>query len=272
MASGDLSVTESAGPRAAARRSRRKRLPRRSLEETRQLMLAAGTAAVCASTRDSSDDAIAAALAHVKVARVVDEATRMVREQAGDPNAPAVTIGSIYQLWPTQAAFQADLMLHIAKAQASIGQPGLEECRNRFGRARGRGVTVTELVRWILTDYYRGLWDDPIYRVVLSFYTSASNPQVRDALALLHGSFLGGLSAACEALLETYELRMRPPYDVEQLVMSLAALMDGGSRQAIAYPRATRDPYGDANWTLQARTAVLLFEQLTEPVTATDGA
>lgn len=265
MPSGDLAVGAAEGTVTTIKSPRRKRLPRRSLEETRRLMLAAGTATVAASTRDSSDAAIAAALAHVKVARVVDEATRMVREQTGDPNAPAVTIGSIYQLWPTQADFQAELLLHIAKAQAAMGRPGLEECKEKFGKARDRGVSATDLLRRILTDNFGSMHNAPIYRVVLTFYGSANNPQVREALALLHGSIFDGFGIAAEALLDTYELRMRQPYEIQHLVMSITALMDGSYRQAIADPDALDDPHDDPKWTLPSRTASMLFEQLTEP-------
>jgi hypothetical protein len=244
--------------------AQRRRLPRRTMEETRALMLAAATKVVCAAALDDSDEAAAAALAHIRVKQVAQAATRMERERFGEEDIPPITIGSVYQIWSTQADFQADLLVHLAERFAVL-VPGVQESIDRFGAAVAEGVPVTEMVRQVLGENHRFTRSHPLFRVILTFYASAANPRVREALERLDAAFTGAADTAWQGMLDAYGLRMRPPYQVRHLTVSIAALLNGFHIYSIVRPESLGDPEGDPRWNLVTRTAVALFEQLTEP-------
>jgi hypothetical protein len=244
--------------------AQRRRLPRRTTEETRALMLAAATEVVCAAALDDSDDAAAAALSHIRVKQVVQAATRLERERLDETDIPPITIGSVYQIWSTQADFQADLLVHLAEKHAVL-VPGVQESLDRFGAAVAEGVPVAEMVRQVLSENHRFTRSHPLFRVILTFYASAANPRVREALERLDERFTAAADAAWQGLLDAYRLRMRPPYEVRHLTVSIAALLNGFHIFSIVRPESLGDPAGDPRWNLVTRTAVALFEQLTEP-------
>jgi hypothetical protein len=240
----------------------RRRLPRRSLEETRALMLEAATKIVCAGTADTSEAAVSAALAHVRVKQVTEEATRIIRARLGEESAPAVTTGSIYQIWPAQADFQAELLFHLTSRQAQL-VPSLSDSVRRFDKAVADGITWQDALNDVLGDNHENHRVDPIYRVMLGFYASAANPRVREALGHYGESFTQVACQAYQALLDAYNLRMRPPYQVEDLATTIASLLDGFHMRWIAGYGNLQDPFGDQDWTLATRAAVTLFDQFT---------
>ncbi|MDW8810004.1 hypothetical protein P1P68_35725 [Streptomyces scabiei] len=245
----------------------RRRLPRRSPEETRALMLEAATRLVCAGTSDTSEEAVSAALAHIRVKRVTEEATRIMRERLGDDTAPAITTGSIYQIWPAQADFQADLLFHLTSRQAEL-VPGLPESIRRFKEAVDSGTTWQEALNDVLTDNHENHRVDPVYRVLLGFYASAANPRVRDALGHYGESFTEVACEAYQALLDAYGLRLRAPYRIEHLATTIAALLDGFHMRWMAGLPHLEDPEGTDRWSLATRSAVMVFDQFTEPAQA----
>jgi hypothetical protein len=243
----------------------RKRRPKRTIEETRALMLRAATELVCAGTQDAGERAVASVFAHIRAQQVAEQATRIVRAESGDEHPSPITIGSIYQLWPVQAEFQAELLFHIAELQATL-VPGLTDSTIRFKEGITAGVSIPELLRSILDQTHRNTRSDPIFRVVLSFYASAGNDRVRAALAHLYESFTKIVCEAWQSLLDIYHLRMRQPYQVRDLAVAMNALLDGFAMRWIAQPDALSDPMGEGDWSLVTRSAVMLFEQFTEPV------
>jgi hypothetical protein len=227
-------------------------------------MLEAAAQLVCAGTSDTSEAAVSAALAHIRVKRVTEEATRIMRERLGDDTAPAITTGSIYQIWPAQADFQADLLFHLTSRQAEL-VPGLPESIRRFKEAVDSGTTWQEALNDVLTDNHENHRVDPIYRVLLGFYASAANPRVRDALGHYGESFTEVACEAYQALLDAYGLRMRAPYKIEHLATTIAALLDGFHMRWIAGHPNLEDPEGEDRWSLATRAAVMVFDQFTEP-------
>lgn len=227
-------------------------------------MLEAATKLVCAGTADTSEAAVSAALAHVRVKQVTEEATRIIRDRLGDAAAPAVTTGSIYQIWPAQADFQAELLFHLTSRQAEL-VPDLPDSLRRFAEAVENGITWQAVLNDVLTDNHRYHRVDPIYRVMLGFYASAANPRVREALGHYGESFTEVACGAYQALLDTYGLRMRAPYRVDHLATSIASVLDGFHMRWIAGIGDLADPYGDESWSLVTRVCVMLFDQFTEP-------
>lgn len=247
----------------------RRRLPKRSLAETRALMLEAATKIVCAGTADTSEAAVSAALAHVRVKQVTEEATRIIRARLGDEAAPAVTTGSIYQIWPAQADFQAELLFHLTSRQAEL-VPSLPESIRRFEEAVENGVTWQQVLAEVLRDNHENHRVDPLYRVMLGFYASAANPRVRESLGHYGESFADTACQAYQGLLDTYGLRMRAPYRVGHLATTLAALLDGFHMRWIAGIGDLDDPEQEEGWSLVTRVAVMVFDQFTEAAEPVD--
>lgn len=226
------------------------RVRRSSKEETRALVLAAALDLVRERATTAGDDVVAAALAHV---RLTDVAAR-----AG------VTTGALYQLWPGQADFQAELVLHVAEVQSRL-VPGLPESRAAFARARADGVPFEEVLRDAMEQVRRHYLADPLFRVELGFLPSATDPRVREAIAHRSEVFLGTAEQAWTAMLDAYDLRVRAPWTVRHLTVAVAAQLTGSVVLAWADPDGQDDPDGDPAWSLTARSILALVRSVTEP-------
>ncbi|WP_458247002.1 hypothetical protein [Streptomyces sp. MAI_2237] len=205
----------------------------------------------------------------MRVKQVTEEATRIVRDRLRDEKAPAVTTGSIYQIWPAQSDFQAELLFHLTSRQAEL-VPSLDESIRIFQAATRSGTSWQDVLNEVLTANHEHHRTDPIYRVMLGFYASAANPRVREALAHYGDSFNEAAIQAYQFLLDTFDLRMRAPYTVENLATTIAALLDGFHIRWIAGRDGLQDPLGDADWSLATRAAVMIFDQFTESAKPVD--
>ncbi len=103
-----------------------------------------------------------------------------------------------------------------------------------------------------------------MFYVSLGFFLRSGNARVRD---LAHGdqAFTTAIRPVWQAMLDGYGLRMRPPYTVEDLAVTVSALIEGFALQWKRQPERTADPLGEEGWSLAARLAVMMFTQLTEP-------
>lgn len=174
----------------------------------------------------TGDDVVSAALAHVRFTQVAERATTLVRRACGDPEAPAVTTGAIYNLWPNQADFQVELLLHVAEVQSRL-VPGLDESVRRFEDAAARSVPVAEVVRGLVREVFRHYGTDPLFRVELGFLIGARDPRVQRALARRREVFSAGADQAWQALLDAYQLQLRPPLRLRDLTDAVAGCLVG---------------------------------------------
>src|SRR5690349_5504150 len=197
---------------------------RRTVAETRQLLLRAAVDLLRERADEAGDHVVAAALAHVRFTQVADRATALVRADAQDPAAPAVTTGAIYNLWATQVDFQVDLLLHIADLQATL-VPGLQVSALRFTQARERSVPLDEVLRALADEIERHYRQDPIFRVELGFLIGACDARVQSALARRQEVFFGSADRAWQSLLDTYGLRLRPAFQIRNLTTAAAACL-----------------------------------------------
>jgi BetI-type transcriptional repressor, C-terminal len=240
-------------------RPKRVRPPRRSIEQTRALMLQAATNLVADRTRGTGDEVIAAVLAGVRVTEVVAEATNIARAECGDEDLAPITTGALYQVWPTQPDFQADLALHIAQLEAVVVPDP-----SATSALIDEGLPLHEVLRRTIDGSFAFQRDDPMFRVMLGFYSRANNPRVRDALRESYESFGAQAREAWSTILRRYNLRMRPPFEIDDLATAVAALVEGLTMQWIAEPERLRDPAGEEGWTLLTRTVVAVFDAFTE--------
>ena len=248
-----------------AKRTIQHRFPKRSITETRALMLRAATELACARVNDTDEEAVSAALAHVRLTDVAAHATRILRAETGDEEAAAITTGAIYQAWTTQADFQTDLLFHIAELDAAL-VPGPEESAQSAAAHLEAGRPADEALRLTIDRAFAHTRDNPVYYVFLSFYIRSGNPRVRQALHRSYASFAPAAHQAWQLLLDTYSLRTREPYTVDDLATAMTALIEGFALRWVADPDSTHDPAGEEGWSLVSRTARMLFEQFTETV------
>lgn len=226
-------------------------------------MLRAATDLIRERAQSVGDDVVASALAHVRLTQVAARATEIVRAETGDEKAKAITTGAIYQLWPSQADFQVDLLFHVADVQ-SVLVPGLPESLRRFREAKAAGVPLERLVLRIMEDVHRHYREDPMYRVELSFLIGAVDARVRAALSHRQEAFYASVDEAYEGLLEVYGRRMRPPFEVRDLSRVIAAQIAGSVVTWYADPALLDDPLGEEDASLMSRAILAIFERFTE--------
>lgn len=246
----------------------RRRMPKRSKEQTRALMLRAAVDLLRERALSQGDDVVSAVLAHVRVADIARRATELVRADLGTagedrPEAASITTGAVYQVWPRQADLQADLLFHVAEMQAALG-PGVAEAVQRFRAAAGAGAGLEDVLLATMEDIWRTYRDDPILRVELSFLVAAVDPRVRAALAHRREQFAVRADEVWQGLLDAYGLRMRPPYRLRDLTTAVAAQTVGSVVLWWAEPQVLADPFG-GDRSLATRMVALLVRELTEP-------
>lgn len=245
------------------------RMPRRTPEETRDLMLRAAVELIRERAQASGDEVLAAALAHLRLTQVAQRATAIVREQTRDDGATAITTGAIYQQWPSQAEFQIDLLFHIADLQATL-VPGLAESVAHFRTAESEDLPLETVLMRLMEEVHRHYREDPLFRVELSFLLGTGDARLRAAIAHRQATFYETADRAWQALLDTYGLRMREPFEIRDLTRAMAAQVVGSVVVWFADPDILRDPLGEQDASLMSRVMVAIFHRLTEPA-AEDG-
>lgn len=244
----------------------RRRLPKRTRDQTRSLMLRAATELVCARLEDASDEAVSAALAHVQLTEVAARATEIVRSEVRadtwDHAVAGITTGAIYQVWPTQADFQADLLFHIAELDSSF-EPIIAEVRQIAASGIAAGDPAGRTLAAMVGRSLEHTRMSPVFYVSLCFYLHSANERVRQVLRHGQRSFVDAIRPVWQMLLDGYGLRMRPPYAVDDLAAVIGLLIEGFALHSVRDPRAASDGAGVNS--LPCRTAQILFEQMTEP-------
>jgi hypothetical protein len=243
----------------------RKRMPKRTLAETRELMLHAAVDMICERAQEAGDDVVAAALSHVRLTQVAQRATSLVRARTGNQDATAITTGALYQIWPSQVDFQADLLFHIADRQATL-VPSLPKSIDGFRDASAHAVPLEEILRRTMEEAHRHYREDPLFRVELGFLISACDPRVRAAIAHRQSAFKATADVAWQSLIDTYGRRLRPPFQIRDLTDAVAAQISGSVIIWFADPGSLEDPAGEDGWSLASRTILAIFMQFTEPV------
>lgn len=247
-----------------------RRLPKRSAEQTRALMLRAATELAAAYTDEANDAALSAALAHIRLTDVAAKATELAREESGQTDSLPITTGAIYQVWPSQADFQADLLFHIADVDAVV-TPDAESVEEQLRRARAEQTPPAETIRASIEESFAATTSSATTYIVFSFYALAHNPRVRAALKRSYDEFAAEVDRRWQALLASFGLRVRAPYTIDDLATAITATLEGFAMRSRVDPERLRDPFGEPGWSLVSRTVTAIFTQFTEPVPAAPG-
>jgi hypothetical protein len=208
-----------------------------------------------------------AALAHVRLTDVAAEATRIVRAElpaGSDGSHATVTTGAIYQVWPSQADFQVDLLFHIAEHYASSDSM-IDELPPMIAAAAASGQPAAETLRLIIARSFEYTRTSALFYTSLCFYKHSADERVHQAMRRCTHAFVEGIRPVWLLLLDAYGLRVRAPYTVDNLAVTIGGLIEGLSLAWVSSPELTDDPYGQDGWSLICRTAQMIFEQMTAP-------
>jgi hypothetical protein len=226
-------------------------------------MLSAAVRLLAESIDDDSEEALAFAVSHIRVTDVVAEASRIAAgEQGGSADEfHPLSIGALYQIWPTQPEFQSELLLHLAEL-GSVVRPTPETTRAHLDQGV-RGEALRDLTMREAWEYNRA---DPIARAMLAAYPRVANEQIRSHLADGYAHFFREVAPAWRLILAECGRRMRAGYDEIHLGRAIAAVIEGFTLQWLVDADALADPDGDPEWDLALRTIVAVIDSFTEPV------
>jgi hypothetical protein len=234
-------------------------------------MLRAATELVCEGITDASDAAVSAALAHVQLTEVAMRATAIVRaevpaasELSQHQDVAPITTGAIYQVWPTQAEFQADLLFYIAELDAAPG-PVIDEVAGMVAAAVAEGRPLADTLTTTIGRSFEHTRGSAIFYASLGFYLRSGNARVREVLGHGDDAFATAIRPVYQAILDGYRLRMRAPYTHDDLAVSVGATIEGFVLQWKRQPERTADPFGRPDSSLPVRVVQMIFDQMTEP-------
>lgn len=255
-------------PRGATSRTvlSKKRLARRPVEQTRELMLTAATRLLAESVADDSDEGLAFAVSHIRVTDVVAEASRLAAEdQGGSPDEfHPLSIGALYQIWPTQPEFQSALLLHLAADVKSVVRPTAEMTRAHIDE----GICGVALRDLTMREAWHFSRTDPIARAMLAAYPRVANQQIRSHLADGYERFFERVVPAWQLILTESGRRPRPGYTEMHIARAVAAVLEGSTLQWLTDPESLADPEEQDGWDLTLRAVVAVIDAFTEPVDA----
>jgi AcrR family transcriptional regulator len=224
---------------------------RRSAEETRQLLLEAGTQLVLQSL-EADDVGASGPLAHIRVQDVV----RAASEQHGTP----VTTGALYNLWSTQTAYQVDLMFFILREGA---YPAADQMAKLATQLLAQRVPFEELGARLTDESFRLELGSPLGRAAGAFTALAGVPAIREALRAGHAELLSSARELYSQLLTYGGLQLREPYELDQLITVIGALNDGLLQRHAVVPELFDVPAGSRS--LVATSVQAVFAAFCEP-------
>lgn len=232
---------------------------RRSAQETRELMLRAGTQLAAERLRAADEDAAARALAHIRLTDVARVATEIEAAEAKDHRG-AITTGAIYQFWPSQSAFQADLMVHLLR-EAPL--PDEQRLIARALELVAAGGNPEDILAEIADLAYGIARDTPAYDLALLFAPYRQLPRVGEALQETYRDQARSSRPIYQALLTAGSLRIREPWRLEDMMSAISSLHEGYRIVSLADPGTVRTRRGQS---VLATATVAIFRAFTEPI------
>ncbi len=245
--------------RVTTTRARAPRVKRRSAEATRALMLRAGTELAISALRDADEDAAARALSHIRLTSVARKATELESTDDGAAVAP-ITTGAIYQLWPSQAAYQADLMVHVL-SEAPLPVP--DRLRTRALELIAAGTPAEDIMGELSDLAFARAIATPEYDLALLFVPYSDLPLVGETLRETYHQQDLAARPIYEAILTAGRLRVRRPWRLEDLMAAMSSLHDGFRVRLHSDPTIVRTRKGRS---LLAQASIGTFRAFTEPV------
>jgi hypothetical protein len=247
-------VSSSSAKSATVTKPRR---TRRSAEATRELMLRAGTRLAIDRLRAADEDAASRALAHIRLTDVARVATEIERGEGLDRG--TITTGAIYQFWANQAAFQADLMVHLLTEEPL---PAEDRLASRALELIAAGGPVEEIFAELAIMAYRIARENEIYDLSLLFVPYSRLPRVGEALRQSYEEQASSSRPIYQALLRAGGLEIRDPWRLEDMMSAISALHDGYRVQEHSGVVDGETAHGEG---VLAQASVAIFRAFTEP-------
>lgn len=223
-------------------------MTRRTTEDTRQLLLDVALQVL-------HERGVHVAVTHVRLSDVAAEA--------------GLTTGAAYRCWPNQDTFHRDL------AVAAVHWRDHGSIANTVERIRtlvNDRAPLAEVLRvGAAANIYRYPDDGPFLISVALRTCAPADGELGAAARERLDSSIENFSSLYEALLHWYGRRMRAPFTIEDLALTLAALSEGFTIQSMAgTPHATveRDDTEEGvgrEWTLLGCAVESIVERYTEP-------
>ncbi|HEX2806935.1 MAG TPA: TetR family transcriptional regulator C-terminal domain-containing protein [Kineosporiaceae bacterium] len=153
-----------------------------------------------------------------------------------------------------------------------------ERTRRVLGESLQRpDLSLADVIRAAANLNFEGLKNEPAMRLQQALWSQhATDPEVRDRVGALYVAISQALVPLYSALLDRSRRRMKPPYDVENLAVVLAALVEGLVVRWSVDPDAVPDDLGPPPgvepvegepWGTFASITYLIFMAMTEPIT-----
>ena len=193
---------------------------RRTREETRDLLLAAAVRLVEA--RVAGDyGASVNPLADVLLTDVLEEANRAGGNGA---DARAMTTGAAYNIWPTQAEFQADLLSRILDEAAT---PGIDRVRTATLDGLARKLPWRAVLAETIEVDFRESFAEPSMFLMIGLAALAAPGDVAAGERLANERYIAETGELLAAIVRYAGRRLRPGRSIADLVWAVEALEVG---------------------------------------------
>lgn len=231
---------------------------RRSLEETRQLILDAGAQMV-------SEGGYSLQSANISL---IDACRR----------AGLGTAGSGYKIWATQKDFQDDLVRHALATERTEAEVGAAII-DALARLEPE-PDLTEVIRVAANaDMDAIVGSEWFTRLMALWLAAATEPMMRDEQVQSQALRLERLGDIFAEILVAYGREMRPPFTIEMLTLAIAAQGNGlgvycaylDAPEVTTIQRATGTDGSTKPWHLLACVIEVLVEAFTRPAEPEDG-
>ena len=228
-------------------------MAKRTREETRQLLLDVGIGLLY-------ERGIHLGVTHIKLSDVVAAA--------------GLTTGAAYRCWENQDAFYRDLA---AAALLKREKMPVDETIARIAPLLAADAPLAEIVRTGAEANLHRYPEDTAYLTKIALRVCGpANDEMAEATQRRFKTSMDSYGSMYRELLGVFGRRMRHPYTVRHLALSLTALSEGFAVQAMSgteHPRLERTDLGPrvgSDWTLFACGVQAVIEQFTEPIPACD--
>lgn len=235
---------------------------RRTRRESQALMLQAG-AELALESLDADGETVDP-LAFIRIADVAERATEIVRRT--DPDAGAVTTGSIYPIWGDQAAFQSDLLAHLLEADHLGVAPEWNQLASYLERTDD---DVRAAVARVVGIGWEHAHRNERLLLVLAHATQRHSPELHQLLVAHYERVWQQLIPTMQLICGRFGYRARPDATFGGFVRVVVGMIDGLTVQAHLEPdtfaELDQDLGGD-RVTLVGAAAAALFDAWFEPI------
>lgn len=231
--------------------------PRRSLSETRTLLLDTGTKMLV-------ETGIQVTVGHINLIDVCREAGLK-------------TAGSGYKIWPSQEDFRVDLLRHLLDSTI-VGTDTVDLLTDAVSSSNDLPA-LGELIRTAGASNAESNIGNESYVVYIALWLAAEfDNELRDGLRGSDSEWLSAFAHLYETVLARYEREWTPPFTAKHLAVSLSALVEGLAIRARYDPslvpnqllRPTGPDGADEPWHLFACGAQALIEGFSRPIGSSD--